>query len=170
MRRHNGIKPQDILILLKLVTTPKASQKVLSESLQISQAEVSHALQRLKISNLMTLDSRVNRAACAEFLIHGLKYVFPAELGPHAVGIATSYAKPGFSFVRYSPNDIYVWPYGKGKIKGASIMPFYPSLPEACLGDEKLYILASLIEMIRAGRARERKIASDEIEKIMKDI
>jgi hypothetical protein len=170
MRNFHSIKPQDILITLKLISAPKSSQKDLSLALQISQAEISHGLQRLKFSRLINLDSEINAEACLEFLIHGLKYVYPAVLGPQSAGIPTAHTKPGFNFVKHRSEDTYVWPHPSGKIKGASILPFYPTLPDACLQDNKLYMLAALVEMIRSGRAREQKIAAEELKKIMKKL
>ena len=166
MRSFVGIKPQDVLVMLKLFVRPDLSQKELADSLYISQAEISHALKRLKFSKLLNQNGEVHSAACAEFLVHGLKYVCPADVGQLALGIPTAYAHPDFKFVKYDPKDIYVWPYAEGKMRGSALEPFYPSLPKACLQDKKLYHVASLIEMIRVGRAREINLACKEIEKI----
>jgi hypothetical protein len=54
-----------------------------------------------------------------------------------------------------------------GRTKGISIRPLYPTLTEACLHDEKLYNLASLIEMIRIGRVREQQLAGEELQRIL---
>lgn len=166
MRNYIGIKPQDVLIMLKLLIHPGMAQKELGDSLSISQAEVSHALKRLKFSRLLREDGQLFMASCAEFLIHGFKYVCPAVVGQLAMGIPTAYAHPDFNYVVYDPKDIYVWPYAQGKSRGSVIEPFYPTLPEACLKDPELYRIASLIEMIRVGRARERNAATKEIEKM----
>lgn len=172
MRNFNGIKPQDVLIMLKLLALPVASQKDLSNSLFISQAEVSHGIQRLKIAKLLTLEGKVNIEACLEFLIHALKYLYPPEIGSFAVGIPTAYARPGFKFVKHKEDDIYVWPYPESKInlKGIALKPFYATLPQASLQDEKLYSLASLVEMIRMGRAREQNIATEKLKRFVKDL
>lgn len=167
MRNLVGIKAQDILIMLKLLVSPEASQKDLSNELGISQAEVSHGLRRLKASQLLSHEGKVIKEACQEFLIHALKYIFPAEFGSPSLGIPTAFAHPDFKFVVHDPREIYVWPNANGQKRGVSLVPFYPSLPEACKKDEELYKLASLVEMIRAGRARERKLAADEIKKFV---
>lgn len=169
MRNFNTIKPHDILIVLKLSINPDLTQKALSENLFISQAEISHGLKRLKQSTLISSEDRVNMDACLEFLIHGLKYVFPAKLGPNSVGIPTAFARPGFKFVKYGKDDVYIWPYAKGKVKGISLTPLYPGVVEACLKDEKLYSLVSLIEMIRVGRVREQQIAASELKEKLND-
>ncbi len=163
MRNLSRVKPQDILVLLKLMVSPQLNQKELAQCLDISSAEVSHGVRRLKHTKLLTGDNSVNVEASSEFLVHALKYIYPPQLGTIAVGIPTAYARPGFSYVRYKKDDIYVWPHPEGTVKGIALKPFYPSLPMACLQDEKLYTLASLVEMIRMGRVREQKIASKEL-------
>jgi len=170
MREFNGIRPQDIAVLLKRLTTPSISQKELSESLEISQAEISHGLKRLKIIKLINSDGQTNLEAVVEFLVHALKYVCPVELGTLTVGIPTAFAKPGFRFVKYNKNDIYVWPHANGKEKGTAILPIYPTLVRACLNDDKLYTLASLVEMIRVGRQREQKLAAEELKNTIMDL
>lgn len=170
MRSFTGIKPQDVLIMLKLIVSPHASQKDLANSLFISQGEISHGVQRLKISKLLNHDRKVNTEACLEFLVHGLKYLYPAQIGTLAVGIPTSYARPGFKFVKFKEDDIYVWPHAEGKIRGIALKPFYETLPQASLQDEKLYSLASLVEMIRMGRAREQNLASEKLKGLFKSI
>ena len=139
MRNLIGLKPQDVLILLKLMVSPALNQKKLAQCLDISSAEVSHGFRRLKNSKLLTVNNGVNKETSSEFLIHALKYMFPPQLGTIAVGIPTAYARPGFSFVRYSSDDIYIWPHPEGTVKGIALKPIYPSLPSACLQDEKLY-------------------------------
>ena len=154
---------------MKLMVHPNLFQKQLAEELSISTAEVSHGIKRLKVSQLMNQDGAVSREAVIEFLVHGLKYIFPPEFGTMGRGVPTAYAKPGFKYVRYSEDDIYVWAYAEGDKRGIVLKPIYPTLPEACLKDDQLYTLAALTEMLRMGRAREKKIAADELKKIIKN-
>ncbi|MCB9072293.1 MAG: helix-turn-helix transcriptional regulator [Bdellovibrionaceae bacterium] len=167
MRNLYAIKSQDILLLLKMLVDPDETQQELAQNLGISQTEVSLGLRRLKNSGLLNSEGAVSKEASIEFLVHGLKYVFPAEFGTLAAGIPTSYAKPGFKFVKYKDDDLYVWAHPKGSVRGIVIKPIHPSFPEACLKDEKLYTLASLVEMIRSGRAREKNIAANELSKMV---
>jgi hypothetical protein len=44
-----------------------------------------------------------------------------------------------------------------------SVEPLYRTVPEAVAGDSELYELLALIDAIRVGRAREIKIAHDEL-------
>lgn len=153
--------------MMKLLVGSGLNQKDLAAELDISPGEISHGFKRLKNSGLVDSENKPAREACEEFLVHGLKYIFPAELGVLSAGLPTAYSKPGFNFVKQSKDQIYVWPDPIGIVKGTSIKPIYPSLPKACRKDEKLYELSSLVEMIRVGRAREKKIAAQKAHEII---
>lgn len=170
MRNLVGLKPQDILLMMKLLSEPGLSQTELAKRLLLSQAEVSHGLKRLKGSRLLNIEGNVIKEAAIELLIHAVKYFYPAQLGAPSLGIPTAHANPEFKFVKYKDSESYVWPYAEGKSKGISLMPIYHSLPYACSEDKVLYKMASLVEMIRAGRARERKIAENELHKLIKGL
>lgn len=64
-------------------------------------------------------------------------------------------------------DSIYIWPSVQGKKRGMVLVPFHESVPKAALADQKLYVMLALIEMIRAGRSREKEIAAKEIEKLV---
>lgn len=166
----HSIKPQDVLLLLKLLVTQEATQRDLSTSLFISQTEVSMGLQRLKHSSLLSITGEPIRESCKEFLIHAVKYMFPAERGAFTAGIPTAHGKHDFSYVNHDKSEVYVWAHPEGSTKGISLKPIHPSFPNACQIDERLYTIASYLEMIRVGRARERKIAEEGLARSMKGI
>ncbi|MEY4617015.1 MAG: hypothetical protein RJB66_1975 [Pseudomonadota bacterium] len=170
MRNLVGLKPQDVLLMMKLLSEPGLLQMDLAKKLQLSQAEVSHGLKRLKGSHLLSIEGRVIRESAIELLVHALKYFYPVQLGAPTLGIPTAHSNPDFKYVKHSDGESFVWPYAEGKAKGISLIPIYPSLPYACSEDKVLYRMASLVEMIRAGRARERKIAEDELKKLIKGL
>ena len=170
MRNLVGLKSQDIVLMMKLLTEPSLSQMGLAKKLHLSQAEVSHGLKRLKNSHLLSIDGRVIKEAAIELLVHGVKYFYPAQFSAPSLGIPTAHANPDFKFVKHKDVESYVWPYAEGKTKGIALIPIYPSLPYACSEDKVLYKMASLVEMIRAGRARERKIGEDELCKLLKGL
>lgn len=170
MRKLVGLKPQDIVLMMKLLPGAHLPQKELAEQLQISQAEISHGLKRLKASQLINSSGKIIKESSLEFMVHAVKYMCPPQLGSPAIGIPTSFAHPEFKFVKYNANEIYVWPHPEGKTKGIALQPIYPTLPQACLEDKNLYKLASLVEMIRSGRARERKIGEEKIRELIEDL
>ena len=57
-----------------------------------------------------------------------------------------------------------VWPDPEGKVRGPSLQPLSPSVVEASKKDEALYEVLTLVDALRVGAARERKIASEELE------
>jgi hypothetical protein len=56
-----------------------------------------------------------------------------------------------------------VWADPDGKVKGLSIEPLYSSVPSAAKIDAGLYELLALVDALRIGRARERKLAEEEL-------
>jgi hypothetical protein len=155
------MSPQDIVILLKILSYGKEPwfQQPLAEALGISQSEISKSLDRSKYAGLLAPNGKaVMRTALLEFLQYGLRYVFPIKPGAVVRGVPTSHsAKPLKDKIQSS--EAYVWPYGKGSIRGHSILPLYPSVPEAALKDEKLYKFLALADALRVGRAREKELA-----------
>lgn len=105
-----------------------------------------------------------NKSALEEFLIHGLKYAFPPQRGELTRGMPTGYAaEPLKSRVSASNDAPPVWPFSEGKMRGYSFAPLYKTVPQAALRDPYLYEMLALIDALRDGRARERRIAEDEI-------
>jgi hypothetical protein len=170
---HPGLRPQDIVILLKILAREGSPwrQLDLAYELGLSQSEVTHGLERCMKSGLIEPSKRTPlKSALAELLIHGLKYVFPAQPGPVCRGLPTAHsAKPLVGKIVAGAADQYVWPYAEGETRGQSIQPLYPSVPEAAKKDPKLHELLALIDAIRVGRAREKKLATEELLKRLKD-
>lgn len=159
------IKPQDVLLLLKIVSENNASwnQKPMAEALGMSQSEVSESVARSKYAGFLDPSGKVVlKMALMEFLQYGLRYVFPQKPGPVVRGLPTSHSASPLKEQIQSSED-YVWPYGKGTVRGHSIMPLYPSVPVAVLKDEKLYELLALADALRVGRAREKDLAIVEL-------
>ena len=163
------MKPQDIVILLKIIALNSENwqQKALANSLNMSQSEISQSLSRLNFSGLYNgISKKVMRLALMDFLQYGLSYVFPQKPGPIAKGIPTVHSAPPLNS-KIQSRDQYVWPTSKGKVKGQSILPLYPSIVKTIEQDEKLYQLLILVDAIRVGRAREREIAICELKSLI---
>ncbi len=163
----NNLKPQDIVILLKIITKGKDTwyHHTLANDLGMSQSEVSQSLNRSKYAGLINNDrKKVNRIAFTEFLLNGVAYVFPQQPGALVRGVLTAHsAEPLNKIIR--SNEKYVWPYAKGIDRGQSIEPLYSTVVEASLKDRDLYELLTLVDAIRVGRAREKEVAKNELKK-----
>lgn len=168
MRVLQGIKPQDVLVLLKLCLWKEREWRHVDLSLELglSQTEVSFALSRCRASGFLDeAKKRVNRSALLEFLAHGLKYVYPVQPGPLCRGMPTAHsAAPLSERIVSDEHDQFVWPYGEGKMRGQAIEPLYESVPFAAQKDPQLHELLALVDALRVGRARERAIAARELE------
>lgn len=168
MRPFNGIKPQDIAILLKLVALgdKKWRHMDLVSALGLSQGEISFALNRCRtVGFLDSTKKKVMKAALLEFLVHGLKYVFPARPGPISRGLPTAHSAAPLAGKIVAPSDdMYVWPYENGRSRGQAIEPLYEKAPQAAEKDKELYELLALVDAIRTGRAREQAMAIKEFE------
>jgi hypothetical protein len=167
MRKHNGMRPQDVAILLKIVALDSEYFQLsqLSNSLFVSLSEVSESLNRSQIADLIDYDKkRVNRQNFFEFLEHGVRYVFPQKPGTMVRGIPTAHSHP-FMKKTFSSELDYVWPDTEGKILGLKIEPFYLKQVEAVKEDDMFYKLLALVDVIRVGKVREIKIAINELRK-----
>ena len=165
MRTHQGMRPQDIVILLKIIILDKNEwlNKDLAQSLYISGSEIGESLSRSEIAGLIDFNKkRVNRQRLFEFLEHGLHYVFPQRPGPMMNGIPTAHAHP-FMKQLIDAEFLYVWPDFKGDSRGLSIEPLYPNQVKAIMEDAELYRALALLDIIRVGRVREIDIAIHEL-------
>ena len=106
------------------------------------------------------------RAALLEFLVHGVKYAFAPERGGLTRGVPTGYAAaPLDKVIAGSSDPPPVCPHAEGKVRGYAFAPLYPTEPAAALRDAALYELLALVDAIRDGRARERSLARQALEK-----
>lgn len=157
-------KSLDIVVLLKLLEGAKKSYAQLSKELGISASEIHAAVQRGIAAGLIGADSLFPlRKPLEEYLLHGVRYAFPAKPGPLARGMPTAHAAAPLADQISSDELPPVWPDPEGIVKGYAVEPLYGSVPFAARQDAKLYELLALMDALRIGRARERKLAEDEI-------
>lgn len=161
MKAHNGMRPHDIVILLKIVTYYDKPwlMKDIAYDLSISASEVSESLNRSMIARLISSNKKkLMRQAILEFLQYGIKYVYPQRPGSIGRGIYTAYSALPISNMVHSSEPI-VWSHPRGNVRGQIIDPLHPSVPDACLKDPKLYELLALVDTIRVGKTREQNLA-----------
>lgn len=164
------LKPQDVVILLKLVAWGSQSwtYQRLAVELSISQSEAHAGVRRAVAARLMSEATSANGRpilrALEEFLIHGVRYAYPPDRGELTRGMPTGYAAPPLNKVIVQPDESPpVWPYAEGTVRGYSFSPLFPSVPAAAARDPALYELLALVDAIRDGRARERNLAAKEL-------
>jgi hypothetical protein len=163
------LKPQDVVVAIKLMSYRKARPPMaqIAVDLKMAASEIHAALKRGEAAHLISpqkVGNRPNIPALEEFLIHGLKYAFPAERGEPTRGIPTAYAAPPLDKLITASDDLPpVWPYPEGTTRGVAFEPLYPTVPVAALNDPFLYECLALVDTLRDGRTRERKIAEQEL-------
>ncbi|MBI5083447.1 MAG: hypothetical protein HZB13_02470 [Acidobacteria bacterium] len=164
------LRPQDVVVALKLAVLPEAEQPTyagMAAALEMSSSEVHSAVKRAKAARLVVdLDGRLraDRRCLLEFLIHGVKYAFPAVRGGLTRGVPTSVAAPPLNGEFASGGEPPpVWPDAAGKMRGLEFSPLARNAPKAAKRDQELYELLALVDAIREGRARERQMAVKEL-------
>jgi hypothetical protein len=161
-----ALKPQDLLVALKLAVHQERqfTYAELASELFMSASEAHAAARRAEASRLISRAEGIGfvaiRSNVIEFIIHGVKYSFPAQTGALMRGVPTGFSGPALrSQFEQVDGLALVWPDPKGESRGTSLYPLYPSVPDACRIDTQLYFVLTLVDALRDGAAREREIA-----------
>jgi len=147
------------------------SNRGLEASTGISKSEVNASIKRSIAVGMAKLDRKTNQpkanvTALLEFIVHGIKYVYPANPSAITRGIPTSFAAPILQGKLMTAGEfIYVWPDAMGKEQGQAIEPLYKTVPMAVKKDPHLYSYLALIDAIRLGQSRESSVAAKELVK-----
>lgn len=151
------------------------SVRSLARATGISKSMVALSLQRcfdcgLAKPDRLTGRPIANAQALREFIIHGIRYVFPAKLGPLTRGIATGLAAPVLDgHILTAGENRPVWPDPRGNTMGQTIDPLYKSVPAAVKQDAMLYALLAVTDAIRTGQPRERMVANKKFEHLLEN-
>lgn len=160
MSKNVTLRPVDIPVALRLAERPDSTYEALSKDLGISTSTAHEALQRLALAGLIHPHRRrVNRSALIEFIEHGVRYAFPARPGQGVVtGVPTAHVAPVLASEIIAADPV-VWPDPEGTVEGEAVEPLYDKaieLPRRC---PSVYEMLTLVDALRVGRARERRIA-----------
>ena len=153
------------MVALKLCTyeRKRPPMSMIAADLNMSPSEIHAAIKRLQRARLLhgqELQEKPNISALEEFLLHGVKYSFPAEHGEVTRGLPTSFAAPPLKDEIASGSELPpVWPWREGETRGVALEPLYRTAPAAALRDPILYELLALVNTIKNRQTRERKIA-----------
>lgn len=168
--RQGALKPQDLYVLLALLSRENASAGYaeLAEQTGLAVSAVHGALKRAAAARLAMFEARrpvLLKPQLQEFVMHGAKYAFAPVWGTLTRGVPTAYgAAPLNSVIAPSGDPVPVWPHAAGMARGLSLAPLYPSAAEAALRDSRLYAVLALFDAIRSGQARERDAAQKLLE------
>jgi hypothetical protein len=157
--KQPSLRPSDIAVALWLSRAPASAYQPMAQGLLLGLAEAHRGVRRLEGAGLVEIgERRVNRQALLELLVHGVRYVFPPVLGAEARGIATAAAAPVLAG-KLPEAPAVVWPADDGAARGRSMLPLYGKAPQAALADEYLYRTLALVDVLRLGQLRERRLA-----------
>jgi hypothetical protein len=150
------LRPHDVAVALELVRAPAPSYPVLAARTALSVGESHNSVRRLAAARLVEPDSRsVNKRALMEFLVQGVPYAFPAQLGPATAGVPTAHAGP-LTGGAVRDAAMIVWPVPSGPERGASLAPLCPGAPTFVEENPVLYRWLTLVDALRVMDPRER--------------
>lgn len=134
---------------------------LVASDLGLSPSQVHASIKRLERSRLVASQtSEPHLRAVEEFLLHGVKYAFPAVRGEATRGTPTAYAAPPLSAQFAAGGDLPpVWPDAEGTVRGLTLEPLHKAASAAARKDPVLYELLALVDALRDGRVRERQMA-----------
>lgn len=159
-----NLLPQDVFIMLKLAVSgqQKWTYHGIGHELAMSPSMVHDGVKRATKARLYdSVGKRPIRTALLEFIIHGVKYAFPPDIGAVTRGVATAHSSLFFKDSFYTDPDAgYVWPNPKGADRGMSLSPLYKSASAIASKDQVFYQTLCMVDAIRIGRAREVELAS----------
>jgi hypothetical protein len=164
------LRPGDIPVALCLAVRPVLGYEALAQTLGISTSSAHRAVGRLQQAGLLLPGQRlVNREALREFLVHGARYAFPAVRGPETRGVPTAWSAPALENV-LPKGPAVVWPSEHGSTRGEALVPLCETIPDASRRDPWLYEMLALVDALRIGQSRDRRIAAERLEQRLTEL
>jgi hypothetical protein len=165
--KQSSLRPHDVAVALQIAISPQAPYAGLAADVGISASEAHESVRRLRLAKLIGAQAfrRVRKRSLEEFLVIGVQYAFPAELGMVTRGVPTAHSGPKLNshFASSSEGsaveDVLVWPHEDGGVRGVSVTPLYAGAPRTAKNNPALYELLTLVDALRIGQARERRLA-----------
>src|SRR5689334_17345160 len=146
------LKGQDVVVLLKLLGAAEpVPVRELTNQLGYDIAGTHRAMRRLSEAGLYSSERRrVVSARAEEFLVHAVKFSFPAQRGGEMRGMPTAWAaEPLSAELAESTGLPPVWPSSKGTVRGLGFEPLHAIVPRAAQADPKLWGRLALVDALR---------------------
>lgn len=143
-----------------------ASVRRLEDELGLSKSAVANSLHRLARLGLLRVEGRtrrVNKLRLRDCLEHAVRWIAPAEVGEFVLGLPTAHSAGALADKLRGDDDPVVMPLPEGPVRGRVVTPIHPLAPAAAAKDPKLYKLLAAVDALRMGRARDRKLAAEEL-------
>ncbi len=169
------LRPQDVVVLLRLFLADEQppSYANLAAELSLTASETHASVQRLLAAQLVYKGPhgkpQVVREGLRLFLQHGVRYAFAAKRGELTRGMPTGYAAPPLQqLLTQGGEPPPVWPSKDGTVRGMTLYPLYPTVPQAAQRNPALYELLVLVDALRGGSPRERALAINLLDEKLK--
>lgn len=90
--------------------------------------------------------------------MHGLRYSFPAVLGPEREGVPTSTTHGDVARLVNGAADAQsvVWTQEGAVTRGASLVPLFPGVLEVASRDARMHEMLAMVDAVRSGNERVR--------------
>ncbi len=150
--RGGGITARDLTVMLAVAARGRAPWGAAGRARGrgVAARGAGLGVERARRVGLVDAEKRrILKEPLLEFLVHGLRCVFPAEIGAPCRGIATAQLA-----------GRYAWPSREGGATGRALTPLDGA---ALAADGALRELLSLVDVLRVGSAWERAIAAREL-------
>lgn len=158
-QKQKTLRPSDVIVACQLTQVTSPSLKTVSELTILSVGECHNAVARLASAGLLSVPKRhVAPELLLRFILYGVPYSFPAQIGPSTMGIATAFSVEAFKSLVES-TEAYVWPDGGGATEGLALTPLFPSAVRLRHANPALYEILALVDVLRVGDLREKQLA-----------
>ena|SRR5690554_3532122 len=160
--------PLDIVVALKFVLLAgrPLSFENFEQETGISSSSIHRSAKRLHEARLVLDAKLVQYRALEELIVYGVRYVYFVKPGEPTRGFPTAWAAAPLNREIVSDDLPPVWPHPLGTSRGYSLAPLHKAVPTAASKDSRLYELLAVVDAIRIGAVRERKIAGEYISRI----
>jgi hypothetical protein len=161
MMKQQTLRPSDIVIACQLTITNDMPFARLASETGISVGECHNAVRRLGAASLLNpVARRPASEILVRFLVNGVPYAFPAQVGAAVIGVPTALSAPVFS-AHVTAEDPYVWPDLDGTMQGLALTPLFARAAELPSRNPELYDLLAIVDALRVGQVREKKLAEE---------
>lgn len=166
------LKPLDLVVALELASRPDPHRTYaeLAAAVGSSASEAHQATRRAIQAGLLRPGLNRNEkpkakvGALLAFLEHGVRHAFFVAPGPVVRGVLTAYSAPPLNrLVQAGDEPPLVWPAADGTTRGRAIEPLTGGAGRAARVNPSLYELLALVDALRCGSVRDRKLAMKEL-------
>lgn len=159
------ISRTDIFVLVSVAAKPGPwTYRSLAADLGMDPAALHRSVGRLQRARLLDSERMLNPTAAEEFMVHAVPYLLPAEPGPLGRGMPTAWGAPPLGdMVADDGEPPPVWPDPLGQVRGQLVEPIDNRVVSLVRSDPELASWFALVDGIRIGRAREKKLAAAEL-------